>query len=314
VTQRLEPPPATAAERPAAAPSRGRRPLPLELLRACRPRQWAKNLLLLAAPLAAGAITHRDVLANTLVGVACFCLLSSGAYLLNDRRDVWRDRAHPRKRERPIASGAVPLRLAAATGIALVLAGLAAGATLGVRFVAVELVYVGVSTAYSLGLREVAVLDLAIVASLFIVRAVAGGVAADVPLSRWFLVVTSFSALYVVVGKRASEQAHASAITTSTRRTLDEYSPEYLRALCVMSSTVAIAAYCLWAFARRGPDQVPWFELSIVPFVLGMMRYGLLIDRGGAEAPEEALLADRFVAITALAWVAVFCAGAYGVG
>jgi decaprenyl-phosphate phosphoribosyltransferase len=279
------------------------------LLEASRPRQWIKNLLVLAAPLSAGVLTHAGVAARAAAAVAAFCLLSSGAYLLNDSRDAAHDRLHPTKRLRPVASGRLPVPAAVASGVTMTGAGLVVAGLIRPEMLAVAIAYVGISAAYTLWLRGVEVLDVAAVAGLFILRAVAGGAATDVRLSRWFLIVASFSALFVVAGKRSSElgsiEGHAA------RPALEAYTLEYLRYLWMMASTVAVAAYCIWAFSRTGPSEFHWFEASIVPFVLGVMRYALLIDSHRGAAPEHAIFEDAHLRTIALVWLGTFVAGAY---
>lgn len=283
------------------------------LLSACRPRQWVKNLLVVAAPGAAGALSSRHVLWEIGVAFVAFCLVSSGTYLLNDVNDRARDRLHPLKRARPVACGTVSPRLALATGAVLIGGGIAVASPLGVRLVAVLVAYLVVTGAYTLWLREVAVLDAVVIAAGFILRAVAGGAATGTSLSEWFLIVTSFSALFVVAGKRAAEIARAGP-DGGTRSALAVYSEEYLRYLWTMSSTVAIGAYCIWAFSRPTRDEVPWMEVSIVPFVLGVMRYALLVVQKEGGAPELVLARDRPLQLIAAAWVGVFVLGAYAVG
>ena len=158
-----------------------------------------------------------------------------------------------------------------------------------------------------------AVVDLTAVAGFFIVRAIAGGAAAGVPLSRWFLIVTSFAALFAVAGKRYCERISVSG-DGATRTVLRLYSPEYLRFVWMLAAAVTLTAYCVWAFQRIGHDEIPWYELSIVPFALGVLRYGLLIDTNAAAAPEQALASDRPLQWIALAWVTTFAFGAYSLG
>lgn len=282
------------------------------LLRGARPGQWPKNLLLLAAPVAAGVIGDGDVLVRVALGVVAFCLTASGGYLVNDVVDADRDRRHPDKRSRPVASGALPAPVATAVGIALTIAGIAVAAAVGPALAATAIAYAALAAAYSVRLRDVAVVDLAAVAGFFILRAIAGGAAAGVPLSRWFLIVTSFAALFAVAGKRYCERISVTGGTT--RSVLREYSPEYLRFVWMLAAAVSLTAYCVWAFGRIGTDEIPWYEISIIPFVLGVLRYGLLIDMNAAAAPEQTLASDRPLQAIAVIWVATFACGAYTLG
>jgi decaprenyl-phosphate phosphoribosyltransferase len=294
-------------ERPGSAPSPVR-----ALLRSLRPRQWAKNVLVLAAPGAAGVLTHGDALAHVAAAFVSFCLVSSGTYLLNDARDIESDRLHPTKRHRPIAAGDVRVRTAVAAGIALILAGFAVAAAVRLEFLVVVVTYIAVTTAYTLWLKHQAVVDIVAIASGFILRAVGGGVAVDVPLSRWFLIVASFGSLFVVSGKRHGEHIDLGDEGAEVRPTLGSYSRNYLQYVWTMTSGVTVAAYCLWAFEMAPPHEgVPFYELSIVPFVSFVLRYAMLLEQGHGGAPEDVVLGDRTLLALAAVWVALFGAGVY---
>lgn len=299
------------------------------LVRACRPRQWTKNLLVLAAPGAAGILTDPDVPGKVALTFVCFCMLSSSTYLLNDVHDRHEDRLHPSKRYRPVASGELPVTLASASAIVLALGGLALAAAVRVELVGVAAAYLALTGGYTLWWREVAVADIAVIASGFVLRALAGGVATSVAVSRWFLIVTSFGALFLVAGKRYAElRQSATADGTPTdgtpadgttdgtrvkpaRASLSVYSEQYLRFVIGLAATVTTSAYCLWAFQRSHQDKLSWYELTIVPFVLWLLRYALLVDRGDGQAPEELVLGDGFLLSMGAAWLAIFTCGVY---
>jgi decaprenyl-phosphate phosphoribosyltransferase len=282
----------------------------LGLLRAMRPKQWVKNVLVAAAPGAAGVITDPGIPEKVLLSFVAFCMVSSATYLVNDVGDVEEDRRHPTKRERPIASGLVSPRLAIVTAVALVLGGF--GVAAGVRwgFLALLAGYLAVTLAYTFWLKHMAVFDIAVVASGFIFRAVAGGIAIDVPISRWFLIVTSFGSLFMVAGKRYSEHITMGAEREATRSTLATYSREYLRYVYTMASGVTLLGYCLWAFEQSKLEgSVPWFELSIIPFSVAILRYALLLEEGYGGAPEDIVLGDRPIQILGAIWLILFGAG-----
>jgi decaprenyl-phosphate phosphoribosyltransferase len=279
------------------------RPLPVALLAAARPRQWVKNFLLLAAPLAAGVLTRPDVLVSLLVAGAAFCLASSGVYLVNDALDVEADRAHPRKRHRPVASGEISLAVAVATGGVLLVSALLLAAVLaGPGLVTTLLVYEALQVAYCVVLKHQAVLDLALVASGFLLRAVGGAVAAGVPPSQWFLLVAGFGSLFMVAGKRYAELVNDGG-DGRTRRTLADYSPSYLRFVWGLAATVAVVAYALWAF-EIGAARSTWATASIAPFVLAVLRYAVDVDAGLAGEPEDIVLRDRVLQSLAVLWLA----------
>lgn len=287
------------------------------LLAATRPRQWLKNLLVLAVPAAAGRLLEPRVALLSLTVAGCFVLVSAGVYLLNDVVDRVEDAAHPVKRTRPIASGVVPPRLALAAALLLVTLGLGtAGLVTTGAAVVVLALYVGLNVAYDLGLRNVPLVDVTVVAAGFVLRAVAGGAATGIAVSKWFLIVTSFSALYVVICKRSAELGDLTGTArqgAAARSVLDVYSVSVLRDLRVSTAAVAVTAYVLWAFENaRFVDQTSvFFELSIVPFVLGLFRYAMVVDAGGGAAPEEVLLSDRLLQLFSAVWLACFGLGVY---
>jgi decaprenyl-phosphate phosphoribosyltransferase len=291
-------------ERPA-PPPRPRRSRARALVAAARPRQWLKNLLVVAAPAAAGVLTHPHTLGAVALSFVAFCLTASGGYFLNDLRDAERDRRHPTKRHRPIAASEVGPRAALVAGIGLFAAGLTVAALVNLPLLAAVSGYAALTFAYTVYLKSLPILDIATVAAFFVIRAVAGGLAADVPLSRWFLIVASFGSLFIVAGKRASEYAQLGDARAATRY-------GYLRYLRTTAASVTLAAYCLWAFDRaRTLDGSPFMELSIIPFVLFIMRYAMLTEDDSDEAPEDLVLGDPGLRAGALAWMIVFACGVY---
>ncbi len=300
-------------------PAAARSSLAVGVLRLVRPRQWVKNLLVFVAPGAAGVILHWTVLWHGLATFGIFCLAASGTYCINDTIDAEADRRHPVKRFRPVASGAVPGPLAVVLGVCLLALSVGLAFPIeGWRLAVVMASYWGVSLAYTLWLKHEPILDLVAVSAGFVLRAVAGGVATGVPLSNWFLIVTSFGSLLVVTGKRSGEQELLSTGTSDhgiIRATLSEYSASYLRSVRTLAAAVTVSAYCLWAFERAGqlhPGHHPiWFQLSIVPFVIALLHVLRLLDSGSGAAPEELALHDRRLQVYGLCWVALFAAGAY---
>lgn len=283
------------------------------LVRSARPKQWAKNVLVFAAPGAAGVLTQRSVLLHALAAFGIFCIAASGTYFLNDALDIEADRLHPRKQHRPIAAGVVSVPLAITVGVVLLVASVvAAYFVTGWHLCLVIGIYVLLQPLYTAWLKQIAVIDLAAVASGFVLRAIAGGVAVDVPISQWFLIVASFGSLFVVAGKRHAEHIDLGDDRGSHRVTLEEYSLGFLRYVRSISSAVAIAAYCLWAFEKADAGRAPiWYQLSIVPFVLAMMRYALLLDAGKGGAPEDLILSDRAILVLGAIWLALFAVGVH---
>lgn len=274
------------------------------VLASLRPHQWIKNLLVLAAPAAAGVLDARWQ--AVLVATAVFCGASSAVYLANDVADAAADRSHPVKSARPVASGAVPPGVALAASAVLAAGSLAAAAALDAGAAWIVAVYLAVHAAYSLGAKHVAVLDVMMVASGFVLRAAAGAAAADVPVSSWFVAVVAFAALTVAAGKRASELSRAGG---EGRAVLRDYTPGFLSQVQTLGAGGALVAYVLWAFELSGGDGSLAVELSVVPFALALLRYLLLSAHGRTEAPEEAILSDRVLAVAGVAWAALFAVG-----
>jgi decaprenyl-phosphate phosphoribosyltransferase len=281
-------------------------------VRAVRPRQWVKNLLVLAAPLAAGRLFEPAVIKGTALAFVAFCLISAAVYLVNDVRDVAEDRQHPTKRFRPIAAGelkpATALVLATVLGACGLVLGFVVSMPLGITMV----VYVALQLLYSAYLKHLPVVDLAMVASAFLLRAIAGGVATGIPLSQWFLLVAAFGSFFMVAGKRYSEMK-ALGGEAGTRRSLTRYSESYLRFAWMMAAVMVLISYSLWAFENRGNGAlgVPWTAISIAPFTLALLQYALEVDAGTADEPEEVVLNDRVLQGLGVVWVAVISAAVF---
>ncbi len=272
------------------------------LLRLLRPKQWVKNVLVAAAPLAAGTLFEASTLVNTLRTFAVFCMASSATYAFNDVMDADADARHPTKHRRPVASGAVPRWAALLLGVVLALAALAWAGSWELR--AVVGTYLVLTIAYSAYLKNQPVLELGLVSAGFLLRAVAGGPATGIPLSRWFLIVAAFGSLFMVSGKRLSELAAATPDTPVVRKSLNAYPPSYLRLVLGICGAVTITAYCLWAF-EVGTSTI-WATASVAPFVLALLRYALDADLGRVEEPEQVLLKDRVLQVLGVLWLACF--------
>ena len=271
-----------------------------------RPKQWVKNILVATAPLAAGRLFETPVLAGVGLAFVAFCLVSASVYLVNDVRDVAEDRLHPRKRFRPIAAGELrpqtALMMAALTGLGGLALGFATTVPLGITLV----VYLVVQLLYSTFLKHLPVVDLAVVASGFLLRAIAGGVATGIPLSQWFLLVAAFGSFFMVAGKRYSEMK-AIGGDAGTRRSLTKYSESYLRFAWMLAAVMVLISYSLWAFQYgvRGALGIPWTAISIAPFTLGLLQYALEVDAGSAGEPEDVVLHDHVLQGIGVIWLVV---------
>lgn len=283
------------------------------LVREARPKQWVKNVLVFAAPGAAGVLDEPGEIARTLLMFVALTFASAGTYYWNDLLDLEADRAHPSKSRRPIAAGLIPVGTARIVGAFLLLVGIALGFAPGWRGGAAVAVYAALTVSYSTVWKHIAVLDLIAVAGGFVVRAFAGAFAVDVPVRSWFVLCISFASLLIVTGKRYAELRDMGDDASLTRATLDQYSVGYLRVIIAMSLSATVVAYCLWAFdtMQLSGSRWPFYELSIVPMVAAVMRYVLVLEQGQGGAPEEIFFGDRVLQYLGLTWVVVWGLGVY---
>lgn len=292
--------------------------LPEAMIKALRPKQWVKNVLVVAAPVAAGGdlLFHRDVIVDIIIAFVVFCLGASSIYLINDARDVEADRAHPTKRYRPIAAGVLPVPLAYTMAVVLIIAavGLSFLASSGPELAVVISVYIALQLGYCFGWKHQPVIDIALVSSGFMLRTMAGGVAADITLSQWFLLVAAFGSLFMAAGKRYAELKLAMRTGAKIRRSLESYTPTYLRFVWTMAATAVVLSYALWGFdmSQQHPGHAAvWYQVSMVPFTVAIMRYAADVDRGDGGAPDEIALKDRTLQALALIWVATIVMAVY---
>jgi decaprenyl-phosphate phosphoribosyltransferase len=282
------------------------------LLRQARPKQWVKNLLVFAAPGAAGVLNEWPSLWRSIVIFIAFCLASSGTYYWNDLFDVESDRNHPTKQYRPIASGQIPVGVARLVGSLLLVAGIGLAATTRWQAALVVLAYVVLTTLYSVVLKHIAVVDLIAVAAGFVLRAVGGAVATDVEMSKWFSLTISFASLFIVAGKRYAELRDLGE-DAQTRATLDDYSLGFLRIVLSVSCAAALVTYCIWAFDTRelSTSTWPFYELSVIPMATALLRYTLILEQGHGAAPEEIFAHDRVLQVLGAIWLVTFGLGVY---
>lgn len=294
----------------AAAPRRS--PLAAALV-TLRPRQWIKNLLVIAAAGAAGAFGHDDVPVRIGLAFVAFCMLASGLYAINDVRDAAEDRLHPRKRFRPVAAGDLTPQSAVCLGSTLILGGLVLCAEIRPLLTLVGAAYVALTLSYSLVWRHLLLFDIVAIAGGFVLRAVAGGVAPPIALSRWFVLVVTAGAVFVAAGKRHAELLRTIAASTlaGRRRVLDGYTETRLRLILGISGAAALIAYVGWAFELPSVNGVPWRPLTIVPFLACIARYRMLVAAGEGESPEELLIHDRPLQLGGFVWLVLFALGVH---
>lgn len=285
------------------------------LLVACRPRQWTKNLLVFAGPLFSFRFDWLAWLAASL-GLLAFCLISSAIYLLNDCLDLAADRAHPTKYRRPIAAGLVSVPTALVTAVVLATASFAIAWWVNGSLAGIVLLYGLIQVAYCFWLKRMPLLDLFCIASGFLLRAIAGVLAAGLGFSPWFILTVGLLALFLAIEKRKAELRVSQVRGVVTRKVLERYSLPLLLRLENLVATSAFMSYSLWAAGPTLNGAPTSWMLLTVPFVLvGIFRYQLLSDPSESdrrrtlqpnqttEKPEEILLSDRGIQLTLLAWL-----------
>jgi 4-hydroxybenzoate polyprenyltransferase len=286
-----------------------------QLVALMRPRQWTKNLLLFAALIFAERLLDLDAVLLATIAFASFCLASSSVYVVNDLLDVERDRAHPQKRNRPIASGQVSRSTAAVFGGILAGAALGLAWGVGTTFTLWCLVYMASSHLYSIAGKNVVILDVMMIAAGFVIRAVAGAVAIDVPYSDWFILCTLFVAVFIAASKRQAEWKTLESGAGKHRPVLDVYTAGSLSALTMVSMGCALMSYALYVIDEiRSPDGTASELLALtVPFVMfGLFRYTVLVETGTlGDKPEEVLLQDRPMQVCLAGFAAIAMAALY---
>jgi decaprenyl-phosphate phosphoribosyltransferase len=291
--------------------------LPSAVLRTARPRQWVKNLLVFAAPLTGSKLTARQfetrggsALEGAALAFVVFTLASCSVYFVNDTVDAERDRQHPRKCLRPIASG----ELAEAQALAIAGVCFAAALTLSLAAPGYGLTvavgaYLVSSFLYSLGLKHLAVLELTVVASGFVLRALGGATAAKVPPSGWFVLVCSLGALLVAIAKRHTELAGLGAPAAKHRPSLQHYTADGLRVAQRVVALAMVAAYLAWALVEPDPRTRAWHMATVVPLIAALVRFDRLTARGTTSHIEDLLIRDTPMILLELNWLLLFALG-----
>ncbi len=277
-----------------------------------RPRQWPKNLLVLAAFLFSvnlawepnDASSWLPLLGRSTAGFAIFCAISGATYLINDVRDAEADRLHPRKRLRPVAAGLLDPGLALGAASTFIAIGVAASFVLEVRFGLVVVTYLALMLAYSFILKRVVILDLLVIAVGFLLRAMAGAFIVGVSPSPWLYLLTILAALFLAVYKRRGEIEALPEGVGSHRAVLEEYPPELLNQMTAVVSSATLMAYSIYVITA---DNLPANDAMVftVPFVLyGMFRYQYLVHRKGAgDSPDEIFTQDLPLIIDIVMWM-----------
>ena len=288
---------------------------PVRWLRAAlvttRPRQWSKNLLVFAAPLAGASLGRNDGFGYALLAMLAFGCASAAVYFVNDVVDADRDRRHPVKRNRPIASGALPAQHAVV--LAVLAALFAVGAGVVIReplLVTCTSAYLCLSFLYSFRLKHVPFLEMAIVASGFLLRVLGGAAATHVRPSIWFLLVCSLGALGVAVAKRYTELTSLGPEAVAHRPALRWYRPAMLRVAQLLIGSGMLATYVMWALSEAATVQ-RWHLASALPLAAALARFGVLTARRTVRPVEDLITRDAIMLCCEAAWLVLFCVGLY---
>jgi decaprenyl-phosphate phosphoribosyltransferase len=278
-----------------------------------RPRQWLKNLLVFAGPAAAGGFDSWATVSESLWVFAGFSATASGTYFLNDVVDRENDRRHPTKSSRAIAAGQLSYGVALVIGFLLLLLGIYLASVPRWQSGAVVALYALLTVMYSLVLKRIPLVELAVIAAGFVLRAMAGAAGTETPMSTWFLLSITFGSLFVASGKRFAELLEMGERSVETRSALSSYTLTYLRQLIVFSCTATAIAYFLWAFenAADANSSIPYHELSIIPMVLALLRYLMVLETGKGGAPEEVFMRDWGMRVYASLWLVLYVVGVY---
>jgi decaprenyl-phosphate phosphoribosyltransferase len=283
-------------------------------VRTTRPRQWPKNLLVFAAPLAGATVGRADGLGYAVLAAVAFGCASAAVYLVNDVVDAERDRRHPVKRHRPVASGALPASHAVALAVLAACCAIAIGVGIGEPLlVAAAAGYLCSSLLYSARLKHVPFVEMVLVASGFLLRVLGGAAATHVRPSIWFLLVCGLGALFVAVSKRYAELTSLGADAARHRPVMRWYQPGPLRIAQVAVGSLMLAMYLVWALGESDGTRM-WHMVSTLPLALALCRFGALTGRRTVRPVEEMITGDGPMIACEVAWLGLFCVGLAAAG
>ncbi len=274
------------------------------LFQLMRPKQWTKNLVVFAGLVFSANFFNPGMLLRVVQAFAIFCLAAGAIYIFNDIRDAENDRRHPEKKHRPLAAKKIPTGTAVMAGIFLMLTSLAWGLALSGMFALAVVVYIILNIAYTSGLKHLVILDVFIITAGFVIRAAAGALVIDVPISSWLLIVTTLISLFLGFAKRRHELITLGDKAPKHRPSLEEYSPALLDQFIGVVASATIIAYSLYAFTSETAQEHHYLMLT-VPFVIyGILRYLYLVyQKNLGGAPELILLRDKYLIADIVLWI-----------
>lgn len=279
----------------------------ISLVKLIRPHQWIKNLFLLIPVFFAGVIFSTPHVLDLAIGFFVFCVISSSVYVINDLKDAPVDRLHPKKRERPIASGKVSAGAAIVTLVLLAVVGIAVSwTTLPIEFTTMVLTYYVLNLAYSFGLKKVAILDMMILSFGFILRVFAGGILGDVPVSEWLAIIIFLLSLFLAVAKRRDDVLIFEQSGTIARSSIVNYNLSFINAALTMLSGIIIVAYMLYTILSDVKQRIPSDYLygTSIFVVTGILRYlQITLVNNNSSSPIKILYTDLFLQLTLVFWI-----------
>ncbi len=284
----------------------------LVVIEACRPRQWVKNLLVFAAPLVARTLNESTVVIDATVAFIAFCAASSAMYLINDIQDRNADVVHQRKRLRPIASGRLSPQIAGLTATMLALVSVVLATLVSTGTLVVVSIYLLSTIVYSMYLKRIPILELIVLASGFVLRALAGAFAAHVPPSKWFIGCVLFGSLFIAIRKRCAEMPVGTRVSP-TRHVLAWYSAEVLHILARFTGGLFVLAYLGWSIAadHHTVEQYVLRIFSALPFAIAVARYENEASGEKGESPEDLFASDRVLQLLGVAWFTLVSTSIY---
>lgn len=277
----------------------------IALIKLIRPKQWIKNLMVFFPPFLSGALANPGFLEKSLAPFFAFCCASSCTYIFNDIRDLEQDTLHPRKKDRPLASGNVSLRVAFVAMVLLLFGTLALGLMVSPLFLVYLLLYLVISCAYSMLLKQLPIFDVFCISLGFVLRLYGGGEAFGVYISDWLFLSVFLLALFLSVGKRLSEQRILGETAVAHRKTLGAYPPGFLESAMYLSGAAVLITYAMYVIST------PLMIYSVPICVFGLMRYMMHVLSGGEGDPAETLLKDPTLFVIGILWVAAISLSVY---
>ncbi|WKN42946.1 decaprenyl-phosphate phosphoribosyltransferase [Tunicatimonas pelagia] len=280
----------------------------LAYIKLLRPEQWVKNLFIFIPLFFEGHFFDIELLFKLGVAFVAFSAVCSAIYVLNDYRDIEADQAHPKKRERPLASGEVSKAVGLATMSLLAVAGLGVGLLLNIWFFVILLTYVGINVGYSFGLKHIGILDILLIASGFLLRTVSGGIVADVPVSQWLIIMIFLLALFLAIAKRRDDVVLGVDSGVLIRKSVKNYNLEFVNACMTMIAGIIVVAYLMYTISDEVVIRLGEHLVYTSVFVIaGLMRYlQITLVEKNSGSPTALLYKDSFIQITLAGWILSF--------